>query len=311
MTRLLIADDGSDAARAATAVAAELYPGATAVVATVHAPAPTLESAAIARVALPDAMIREGVERMQAEAGDAARATAEAGAERARAAGLDATPRVLAHPSAWRALRAEAADGDADVLVCGTRGPGPLERTLIGSTASSLLHHAERPLLVVPAGGQALEGPVVAGYDESDGARAALRFAAGHLAARPLIVATGWRSPTRHSLRGHALARSGVETLEDYAQTVDTIWREVAADRAEDGAAYARDLGLDARAAVPESGHGEWQALLAGAQDAGAAAILVGSRGRGAITSTVLGSVASGLVHAAALPVIVVPSVGA
>ena len=33
----------------------------------------------------------------------------------------------------------------------------------------------------------------------------------------------------------------------------------------------------------------------------------LGSRGRGAVASTVLGSVASGLVHAAALPVLVVP----
>ena len=83
--------------------------------------------------------------------------------------------------------------------------------------------------------------------------------------------------------------------------------RTVAEEIAAEGAEYARSLGLVARAAAPESGHGEWQTLLAGAQEAGAAAILVGSRGRGAVTSTVLGSVASGLVHAAALPVLIVP----
>ena len=66
-------------------------------------------------------------------------------------------------------------------------------------------------------------------------------------------------------------------------------------------------LGLVARAAAPESGHGDWQTLLDGAQESGAAAILVGSRGRGAVAATVLGSVASGLVHAAALPVLIVP----
>jgi nucleotide-binding universal stress UspA family protein len=39
--------------------------------------------------------------------------------------------------------------------------------------------------------------------------------------------------------------------------------------------------------------------------------VLVGSRGRGAAAATVLGSVASGLVHAAALPVLVVPETSA
>jgi nucleotide-binding universal stress UspA family protein len=90
-------------------------------------------------------------------------------------------------------------------------------------------------------------------------------------------------------------------------RAVDAIWKDIAMESAEEGAAYARSLGLDARAATPESGHGNWQALLEGARDAGASAILVGSHGRGAITSTVLDSVASGLVHAAALPVLVVP----
>jgi nucleotide-binding universal stress UspA family protein len=44
------------------------------------------------------------------------------------------------------------------------------------------------------------------------------------------------------------------------------------------------------------------------AESCGAPAILVGSRGRGAMASTVLGSVASALVHVAALPVLVVPN---
>jgi nucleotide-binding universal stress UspA family protein len=178
---------------------------------------------------------------------------------------------------------------------------------VLGCAASSLLHHADRPLLVAPAGHTAVAGPLLAGSDDSDGARDALRFAAEHVAARPVIVAHAWRSPVRHTLRGHALAGSGIDTFEDYAETVDTIWKDAAMETAEEGAAYARGLGLDARAAAPESGHVTWQPRLGGARDAGVSAILVGSRSRGAITSTVLGSVASGLVHAAALPVLVVP----
>ena len=93
MTRLLIAYDASESARASIAAAAALFPGAEAVVATVHGPPPTIEAAAVARIALPNAVIREGVERMRAEAERRARETAaEGAAELARAAGLDAPP---------------------------------------------------------------------------------------------------------------------------------------------------------------------------------------------------------------------------
>ena len=65
MTRILAGFDGSDPARAAIAVAGGLFGGAQTIVATVHPPPPTLEAGALARAALPDAMIREGIERMR------------------------------------------------------------------------------------------------------------------------------------------------------------------------------------------------------------------------------------------------------
>jgi hypothetical protein len=62
------------------------------------------------------------------------------------------------------------------VLACGTLGRGPFARALPGSTSSLLLHHTDVPLLVVPDGRGALDGPVVAAYDGSQGARTTVRL---------------------------------------------------------------------------------------------------------------------------------------
>ena len=69
-----------------------------------------------------------------------------------RRAGLRASREVRSPGSAWRAVADAADDEAADVIVCGSRGRGPLARAWLGSTSSSLVHHAERPVLVVPPG---------------------------------------------------------------------------------------------------------------------------------------------------------------
>jgi nucleotide-binding universal stress UspA family protein len=80
------------------------------------------------------------------------------------------------------------------------------------------------------------------------------------------------------------------------------VWAPTADGVAGAGTTYASGLGLAAEPSVLESERSDRHALLEGARAARASAILVGSRGR------VLGSVASGLVHAAERPVIVVPA---
>ena len=303
--RILIGYDGSDAARAAAAAAGALFPGADAIVVNVHAESPTPESGAMARIALPSDVIRTGVEEMTRQTLERSLALAQDGTAVADTAGLRATAETAAGNRPWRTLL-ELAD-DADVLVCGTRGRGAIGRTVLGSTASSLVHHARVPLLIAPADADRFDGAVVLGWDDSDGARAALAFAAAHLRERKLIVAHAWRSPIRHTLRGSALLDSPMTLLHDYAEGLDDVFREVAENLAERGAETARELGLHAQARAPEARGGDWHALLQGARDTGAAAVLVGTRGRGAVTATVLGSVASGLVHSAALPVLVIP----
>jgi nucleotide-binding universal stress UspA family protein len=48
------------------------------------------------------------------------------------------------------ALLDVAADHDADLLVVGSRGHGPVTRLLLGSVATSLVQHSELPVTVVP-----------------------------------------------------------------------------------------------------------------------------------------------------------------
>ena len=305
MTRLLIGYDGSECARAAVATAGALFAGADAIVANVHPEPPTPESGAMARIALPSDVIRAGIVEMARQTLERSRELAEEGAALAAEAGLRATAATPAGNRPWRVLLDAAAAADA--LVCGTRGRGAVGRVVLGSTASSLVHHAHVPLLVVPEGEHDLDGALLAGWDGSDGALAALRFAAAHLRDRKVIVAHGWRSPIRHTLRGSAMLDSPMALLHDYAEGLDEIFKEVAERAAEGGAEAARELGLSAQARACEAAGGDWHALLQGARDTGSVAVLVGSRGRGPVTATVLGSVASGLVHAGALPVIVVP----
>lgn len=279
MTRLLIGYDGSEPARSAIRVARALFGAADATVAHVHPPAPTVASAGIARAALPQAVITEGVTKLRASVEADARAISDAGVEFARTAGLAAEASLRFALSPWRELLELAASSGADAIVCGTAGEGPIERAVLGSTASSLLYHTDRALLVVPGDVPDVAGPVFAGYDGSDGARAALRFAAARLDGCRVLVAHAVDS--RSSDEDEALA--------------------------EEGATLGRSLGLDAQAVTPSGSRSAWRTLLDSAGEHGAAAVLVGSRGRGAIASTVLGSVASGLVHAAAVPVLVVP----
>ena len=45
---------------------------------------------------------------------------------------------------------AAACDGSVDLLVCGSRGYGPLQRALIGSVSAALIENASHPVLVLP-----------------------------------------------------------------------------------------------------------------------------------------------------------------
>jgi nucleotide-binding universal stress UspA family protein len=78
--------------------------------------------------------------------------TATDGVQRAIAAGLVAENRVVnrRHDIAADIL-AVAGDVEADVIVLGTRGLGPVKSLMLGSVSHAVLHHADRPVLVIPS----------------------------------------------------------------------------------------------------------------------------------------------------------------
>jgi len=67
---------------------------------------------------------------------------------------------------------------DADLIVIGSRGEGGFDELRLGRVASDLIHHADRPIAVVPhLGGPIAGGAVVAGIDGSSANRPAITFA--------------------------------------------------------------------------------------------------------------------------------------
>jgi nucleotide-binding universal stress UspA family protein len=281
-------------------VAGRLFPEARAAVVYARSEPLALDDSKLVHAALPPSVIATIVEGYEEEAVRVTAEVAECGRVIAAAGGLDAEAVVRPGTSAWRAICDAAAELAADLIVCGSRGRGGIARALLGTTSSTLLQHAPLPLLVVPAGAQGRDGPVLIGYDGSAGSRSAVRACGRLLPGRAALVAHAWSSPLERSLAGSALAAV------PHASDLDQIFAGAAAAAADEGAALARECGLAASALTVESVPGTWRALAAAAEREGAALVAVGSRGRGAAASTVLGSVSSGLVHNAALPTLVV-----
>jgi nucleotide-binding universal stress UspA family protein len=144
--RLLICFDGSADAEQAIQRAGGLLVARDAVVLTVWQPIAALGSFSWGGEA---AGMVDFVELDRAGAEDAGR-IAEKGVRLAREAGLDAEPTAIkATGPVWKTIVETADAQDAAAIVMGCRGLTGVRSMLLGSVSSAVVHHADRPMLVV------------------------------------------------------------------------------------------------------------------------------------------------------------------
>ncbi|WP_327582383.1 universal stress protein [Nonomuraea sp. NBC_00507] len=146
-TPILIAYDGSPDARHAIEETARLFPGASAVVLYARQPLESLAAHLEGHPALED--LRD----IDAKTFDASERLAAEGAERARALGLKAEPRVASIPEeiVADAIVDVAEELDASLIVLGSRGRHGVRAVLSGSTSTRVVHSTGRPTLVIPS----------------------------------------------------------------------------------------------------------------------------------------------------------------
>jgi nucleotide-binding universal stress UspA family protein len=103
-------------------------------------------------IGAPRGMASEGARRLDAERAAQSAELAGEGAELAHGVGLAASPVSLRSTTTiWRAICQLAVERHAAAVVVGSRGRSGLGGALLGSVSSGVLHHANRPVLIVHA----------------------------------------------------------------------------------------------------------------------------------------------------------------
>ncbi|NJP94975.1 universal stress protein [Nonomuraea sp. FMUSA5-5] len=182
--------------------------------------------------------------------------------------------------------------GDATALVVGSRGLGGFAGALLGSVSMHLAGHVHCPVVVVRGAHLPAGEEVVVGVDDSPECEPALAYAYEQALLRgaTLRVVHAWQLPV------HAYAPDIPYDLDD----IRALQLQVIRDRLKVFGPDHPQVSVveDVPCAHPVD------ALTAASEGAGL--LVVGSHGRGALGSALLGSVSRGVLHHARCPVAVV-----
>ena len=182
---------------------------------------------------------------------------------------------------------------EAHMVVVGCRGQDALERTLLGSVSTGLIHHAQCPVAVIHDEAPILLGPsqlpVLVGIDGSPASELATAIAFDEASFRgvELLAVHAWTDSDTSDVLSKQWSTLQSRAAETLAERL-AGWQE----RYPDVTVHRRlVLNRPARNLIEES---ETAQL-----------VVVGSHGRGGFAGMLLGSVSTAVVHTARIPVIV------
>ena len=296
-TKVLLAVDGSEEARRAARLAANL--------------ADDLDSELhLARVepmpsvyAYPESTIYDP--ELREEVREAARRTAREKLQAEIEAGgmlekVAATHAPVGRPDAEIVRLAE--EIGAGLVIVGSRGLGPIRRAVIGSVSASVVHHAHCPVLVVRdgrSGGADPEGPIVLAVDGSGESGLALGAAAEISSATGSAVHLIYVMPTEAQLYGRHFYSGDVK--ESLLEEAKAQTRRFLEEQAED----VRSKGGEVTQTYLATGRPD-EEIVELAEEVSAGMIVIGSRGLGGVRRALVGSVSDSVARHAHCPVLVV-----
>jgi nucleotide-binding universal stress UspA family protein len=187
----------------------------------------------------------------------------------------------------------------ANLTVVGNRGGGRLTDLMVGSVALHVTAHAFSPVAVIPEEHQRRGGPILVGVDGSVNSTAAIAFAFDEAAVRgvDLVAVLTVDGLGAQGFVSSSLESSAAGTQEEHAVMSEELagWREKYPDVSVRQEVF-RGQAADCLVGYAEHAPPAQQPQM----------IVVGSRGRGALTGLLLGSTSHALISHAKCPVVVV-----